>query len=43
MMNVLSDEEIRSTGRVLEKLAAHFRVDHSLVPVGPTITQPTPR
>jgi DNA-binding MarR family transcriptional regulator len=32
MMNVLSDEEVRSTGRVLDKLVAHFRVDHSLVP-----------
>lgn len=32
MMNVLSDEEVRSTGRVLEKLVAHFRADHSLVP-----------
>jgi DNA-binding MarR family transcriptional regulator len=32
MMTVLSDEEVRSTGRVLDKLVAHFRVDHSLVP-----------
>lgn len=32
MMNVLSDEEVRSTGRVLEKLVAHFRADHSPVP-----------
>lgn len=32
MMNVLSDEEVRSTGRVLDKLVAHFRIDHSPVP-----------
>lgn len=31
MMTALSDEEVRSTGRVLEKIVAHFRADHSLV------------
>jgi DNA-binding MarR family transcriptional regulator len=31
MMATLSDEEVRSTSRVLEKLVAHFRADHSPV------------